>query len=973
MNAERWQQVRSVLEAALPLDSAQRRAYLDRACASDQSLRDEVESLLDADQEAQSFLQLPIDLRLKHAQQESAFWVGRRIGSYEITEIIGEGGMGAVYRAARADEQYQKQVAIKIVKRGLSTPFALARFRAERQILATLEHPNIARLLDGGTTDNGVPYIVMELVEGKPIDEYCAANQLSIEQRLRLFRTVCLAVQYAHQHLVVHRDLKPGNILVTADGTPKLLDFGIAKILDTGLFRAGAEPTVSFLRMLTPEYASPEQVRGETVTTASDVYSLGVVLFLLLTGRHPYQFDRRSADSIVRAVCDTEPLKPSTAARPTAKIGSSRDSKPSASERTLAAEGYLSNKLSNRLRGDLDNIVLMALRKEPQRRYASAEQFAEDIRRHLENLPVAARNDTVGYRASKFVARHKVGTAATATAVVALLAAMFVAVYEARIAEQQAEVAREQRARAEKRFNDVRKLANSLLFDLHDTIQDLPGSTPARKLIVQESLEYLDSLSAESDDPSLLRELATAYERVGELQGHYLADNLGETSNSLVSYRKALDLWRRLAEEENSDWQDHLSLAEMYRRMASQTLMVGNTGSAVEFIHSATAITESLSRLRENDPKVLSELAYDYKVRGHIQSNAFFASQDDLGAALESFKQATATDERLLALDQNNISAQSSVADDRLLIANTEKDLDQRLDSLANYNRALQGFLSVSHRSNAVRDRRKVAVVYNHLAIFYGDAGNWKLASENYQKGLGIYKELAAQDPKNVLVEQGLAIAYVNAGDARAMLGYPREGLADIYRGLRIMGSILSADPNAEQRGVFAQMHITLANDLAGTNRYSDARREYEVALRILEDMRPDANDVVGLTSVAECKVGIADAQRHLGDLHSAATNFRAALSLTSSSLKPTDHGTVHNAIDAHMGLGDIETAWALQSPSTEQSVHWENAVRWYQQGFEMWNQLPPYARLDSRRFRAAEVKKRLQEAQSNLGARLQR
>jgi len=679
-------------------------------------------------------------------------------------------------------------------------------------------------------------------------------------------------------------------------------------------------------------------------------------------------FDSRSPDAIARAICDAEPPKPSTAVRLRDKSAPSLATSQLDETHTIGAGDDSTEALSRRLQGDLDNIVLMALRKEPQRRYPSAEQFAEDVRRHLESLPVVARNNTVEYRVSKFVARHKAGTAATAAAIVILLVALVVALYEAGVARRQAEIAREQRTRAEKRFNDVRSLANSLLFDLHDAIQDLPGSTPARKLIVEKSLGYLDNLSAESsDDVGLLRELATAYERVGELEGHYLANNLGETSNSLASYRKALGIRRRLGEQKNAEWQDRLSLAEMYRRMASQMLSVGNARSALDYVQSAIPITESMSKLKSDDSKVLYELAYDYRVRGHIQSNGYFASQNELALAEESFKKARALDERMLAIDPNSINAQSSFADDSLFIANTATDLDERSDALENYDRSLQGFISVSHRSNAIKDQRKVAVVYNHLAIFYDAAGNVKLTLVNYEKSLSIYKKLAVQDLKNVLLQQGLAIAYVNVGDAKARLGNSAEGIADMHQGLTIMKAILNADPNAEQRSIVAQMHISLANNLAGTNRFSEAEREYGIALHIFEDMHPDENDVVALTYMATCKIGIADAQRRLGDLLSAATNFQAALTLTKPHLKSIDHGPLYNAADAYAGLGNIESAWALQSPRNERRAHWEKAVRWYRQAVEMWNLLPPFARVESNRFRAAEVKKRLQGAVSEL------
>ena len=309
MTPERWQQVRGVFDQASSLPLDERAAYIDKVCASDPDLRHEVESLLLSHHEAGTgFLNTPaIDLASR-AEIPAPSRVGRRIGAYNIVEEIGHGGMGEVYRAGRADGQYEKEVAIKLVRGGYDTASVLERFRHERQILASLDHPNIARLLDGGTTDEGVPYLVMELIEGTPIDQYCDSHNLNVTERLRLFVQVCSAVQYAHQRLVIHRDIKPGNILVTKEGVPKLLDFGIAKILDPS-----ASSTVTVAGPLTPEYASPEQIRGEPITTATDVYSLGVVLYQLLTGRSPYPKNTHVPHEFARAICELEPERPSAA------------------------------------------------------------------------------------------------------------------------------------------------------------------------------------------------------------------------------------------------------------------------------------------------------------------------------------------------------------------------------------------------------------------------------------------------------------------------------------------------------------------------------------------------------------------------------------------------------------------------------------------------------------------------------------
>lgn len=311
MKTERWQQVRAVLDEAISTRAAGRAAYLNKKCAGDAELRSEVDSLLRSHEQAgDEFLNSPaVDLTsLVPDTDKMPRRIGRRIGVYQIEDEIGHGGMGEVYRAVRADGQYDKQVAIKLVRVGLDTPYLVERFRHERQILASLDHPNIARLHDGGTTEEGIPYLVMELIEGTPIDQYCEQHNLDITERLQLFTQVCAAVQYAHQRLVIHRDIKPSNILVTEEGVPKLLDFGVAKIVDP---LGGAETTM--IRPMTPEYASPEQIRGEPITTATDVYSLGVVLYKLLTGKSPYPETTRTPHEFARFICEAEPTKPSTA------------------------------------------------------------------------------------------------------------------------------------------------------------------------------------------------------------------------------------------------------------------------------------------------------------------------------------------------------------------------------------------------------------------------------------------------------------------------------------------------------------------------------------------------------------------------------------------------------------------------------------------------------------------------------------
>ncbi len=422
MTPERWQQINAVLDEVLEMPPSERQAYLDAHHSDDTALRDKVVVLAAAYEEAQSFLDEPVAgfVAPLMPEPDAATLDGKRVGRYRLLRQIARGGMGTVYLAARDDEEYQKKVAVKLIRQGMDTDDVLRRFRAERQILARLEHPHIARLIDGGVTEEGRPFFVMEYVNGQPLDTYCNTHRLSIRERLTLFVKVCEAVRYAHSKLVIHRDLKPSNILVTEEGTVKLLDFGIAKLLadddsEDPLTRTG-------MRVMTPEYAAPEQVRGEAVTTATDVYALGVLLYKLLTGRLPYRVRGVSRHEIERAILDTDPTRPSTAIT----MVQASDSKHGAAPETVSRNrGTSVSALRRRLSGDLDTIVLKALQKEPERRYVSVEAFEEDARRYLDGLPVRARKDTLTYRATKFTRRHRFGVAATALIVALIVSYAF--------------------------------------------------------------------------------------------------------------------------------------------------------------------------------------------------------------------------------------------------------------------------------------------------------------------------------------------------------------------------------------------------------------------------------------------------------------------------------------------------------------------------------------------------------------------
>ena len=447
MTQEKWQRVKEIFHTAFEMPDTERTRYLSSECGDDPAMMTEVESLLASHSEARSLFEAPALAAVTDLIEDTApSRAGQIIGSYKLESEIGRGGMGAVYLASRADKEYDKKVAVKLIKRGFDTDEIVGRFRYERQILASLEHPNITRLIDGGSTMEGQPYLVMDFVAGEPLNKYAYERKLTVRQRLDLFLQICSAVSYAHRSLVIHRDLKPSNILVTSDGVPKLLDFGIAKITAPGAdVDQTMDRTLAAFHALTPEYASPEQLAGLTVTTASDIYSLGVILYELLAGHRPYSFKSRTARAVSRVLAESPVTKPSTACR----LRSSNVEKADSENRARA------------LRGDLDNIVLMAMRNEPGRRYSSVEQFAADIRRHLDGMPVIARTDTLGYRASKFVMRNKGGVAAGVGIGASLVAGLIAASRQARIAARERDLARREASKAEKVSRYLQKMLSS--------------------------------------------------------------------------------------------------------------------------------------------------------------------------------------------------------------------------------------------------------------------------------------------------------------------------------------------------------------------------------------------------------------------------------------------------------------------------------------------------------------------------------
>ncbi|MDQ1469934.1 MAG: eukaryotic-like serine/threonine-protein kinase, partial [Bryobacterales bacterium] len=602
--AEQWARVRALLAEALELEAPARLRFSD--AIEDPLLRVEVKAYLAWAAEGGPQADDPLEHHpWNTAALPAVIKEGSRLASYRLVKELGTGGMGTVYLAERDDQEFEQRVAIKVVRHGLRSEEILRLFRRERQILANLSHPSIARLVDGGVTEDGRPFFVMEYVDGMRIDAWCQLNNPGLRQRLELFLLVCSAVQAAHQSLVVHRDLKPANILVTTEGIPKLLDFGVAKLLDQ---QASHDATMA---MLTPRYASPEHVRGEASGAATDIYSLGVLLFELLTGRPPLAADGDSLPAFLRTLQEDTPPRPSEVA-------------PNRAQR-------------RELSGDLDNIVLHCLEKLPARRYPSVESFAADVQRYLDGFPVLARPASWRYRAGKFVKRQRTFVAsAIALAVVAGVSVAAV-LHSAQLAESQ-------RALAQIRFDQGRELARFYILEVDKLLERLPGSTPARALITGHTLAYLDRLApGATGDIPLLREFATAYERVAMSQGMPLFANMGDQRGALVNVEKGIRIRRQILASPFATPDDRVAYGDILLLLGHLKLSDGSPSAAIAVYLQAAREFEAVRALSAHPPgPVLSRLgsAYQYAA-GARAGNGDSPDTGDAEAALPLFQAAS--------------------------------------------------------------------------------------------------------------------------------------------------------------------------------------------------------------------------------------------------------------------------------------------------------------------------------------------
>jgi eukaryotic-like serine/threonine-protein kinase len=758
MEPDQWHRLQQLLDEALERPPEERARFLDEACRthgdSDGMLRHEIESLLAAHFSAETtgalstpFLDTPREVSDVHLPLPFD-----RVGAWKPGRLLGAGGMGVVYESSRADGAYEREAAIKLIHPGFGSAFQ-ARFVLERNVLARLDHVGIARLLDGGVAPDGRPFVVMERVDGPTITEHAQENDLPIKERLALFLQACDAVDFAHRALVVHRDLKPSHIVVAdVQNAPqvKLLDFGVAKLLDVSddqeLTRAGLGP-------ITPQYAAPEQVTGGPITTATDVYALGVILFELLTGERPYDLSESSASQIERTIREVEPRRPSLAS-PRKEHG-------------------------KQLAGDLDWITLKALEKDPGRRYNSAAALASDLRRYLDSRPVGARPPTLTYRTRRFVRRNRWGVAAGLMVAVSLLISVSGVAWQAHVASQE-------RDRAERRFDLARETAQVLLYEVDDLLAPLAGTTEVRERIVERSLDYLSRLGAEAADNVPLKiDIAAAYLRAGSILGAPTAASLGHLSDAEESYRRGLAILPPVAGG-TAEWHAHALWvrAMLTERLAEARAFQGDVSTALTYLSDALELYRAHGMLSADDGgRAQRAIAIAHIKLGDHFGNPDFPNEGRTVEAVAQYDSALA----ILA----PMAGESDIVAARLSgVVHERRGTLRRLEGM--FESALEDYRSSRDiRLEMLRLRpfdydtqRDVGIAHEKLALLYRDQGHVSDALLEMQAAVEVYRGIAQSDSANVQAWETLAIGHLHLGDLLSSDAEPREARHHYRAGL---------------------------------------------------------------------------------------------------------------------------------------------------------------------------------------------
>jgi serine/threonine protein kinase len=813
--AERFLRTEQIFSEIVSMEELERSQALESYCGGDTTLLAELRALLQACEAEE------LHRGLLHSDASTQPRLTGRVGNYAIDRLLGRGGMGAVYLAHRVDGQFEQQVAVKLIDLPLATEFFRDRFRVERQILAGLSHPYIAKLLDGGVSEHGDLYLAMEYIDGVPITDFCESRHSSIHERVTLFLKVSEAVQYAHQNLVVHRDLKPDNILVMADGSPRLLDFGTAKILAPFTEPSGSDITRSGLQTFTPRYASPEQILGRSITVASDVYSLGVLLYLLLTGSMPYDLTEFTTEEMVRVICHEQPPKPSSVAPRTLKLDP-----------------------------DLDAIVLKALRKDPAERYTTAEQLSTDLQAYLDQRPVQARRGNFQYVTGKFVRRNKFALVGVSVLIIALLTGMFAFLWQSRLANRQ-------RLRAEARSTELRELSTSLLAEIDSAVKDLPGSTPVQFLLVKRVLEDLDHLAKEAgNDPVLALDMMNAYTQLGNLQGNPYHQNIGDTKGALQSLDKALSFAPRPFDATILDPKTLRSYGFAEQSRSEVLYALGRDAESAAALKKGIRAFDALAAHVDATAADLAFVGSSYNALGDQRNRLGDDDPKDPESSVSAYRHDLTIIDRILRLDSVNKSARRGLALIHAKIAASIEDVDPD-GAVEEARRSIAAWEALPADLKSLRSNRQgEAFALRVLGGAIADVGEYEAAVDVYSQALEIDESYAKADPKDASAVYWVAYDLQNQAAIEArMLDrnlYPsakndalhrRLAIELLRRALRLDDDLLALSPaNPAWITDQAANQIGLATLEQGTPRANEAERVARTALKMLRSAadKPD-------------------------------------------------------------------------------------------------------------------------------------
>jgi serine/threonine protein kinase len=893
---DRWKLIQDIFQGALEVPPHEQGAYLARACGADQELQSEVASLLANDSSDTATLRFAVAADLKSLGQATCSAdSGLRVGPYRLIRELDGGGMGIVYLAVRSDDHYFQIVAIKMVRKGMESTALLQRFRTERQILATLTHPNIGAILDGGDTDDGRPYLVMEYVEGQPITVASETHRLSIRQRIELFRSVCSAVHYAHQKLVIHRDIKPSNVMVTSEGTVKLIDFGISKPLVPELIPGELVVTEGGQRLMTPDYASPEQVLGQPLTTASDIYSLGVLLFELVTGARPYTLRDLSPAVAEKVICQEENRKPSSVSG-------------------------LAKGAQRELSGDLDTIVLKAMEKDPVRRYAGVGDLDEDLRRFLEGRPIRAKRPTLIYRLSKVFKRHKTASLIAAAALVIVAGSALIFSAQTRAANAQ--------------VKQVQALSDSAVMDMTEKLQQSSASVELQASVFHSTITYLNQLRQNSgNDARLLLTLSTAYGRVGDLEGSPFVASLGHTDNAIASYREALRTALAAQAGLRTD-ESTGAVIEAYRQLGLMESFAGFVPQALDHYQRCLPVAREFWWQKPGDPIRRHLLASTYAGLGFARINNLEPDK-----ALENYRAGL----QVLGSDPNGVADH-----DRTLftlygrMGNALNELGSNEESVARFQQAVAVAEDVARKFPSARAKRSVfAWSANFVAALGGketlNTGQVKMAQNYARKGLAIAEALVASDTTNIQARHDLAHAYTKMGESLASK-QPRDATIWYRKAITLTKAL---PPNSDGQRELAEREEALAALLGRKADAVERLRLVQEANTIRQQMaKAGPHPPFERVRLMRSYCRLSDAELVVNHLAEARTHvvlalpFFAEFKLNSPSLY-----VLRELGFCYENLGNVCVAAGRSSFGAERRAAQAEAREWYQKSAGVWNE----------------------------------